>query len=74
VAIGKIRKLYLIENRIKDLEPEQKKAQRQTLSCPVLDDLKVWLETNSHRVPKDSLTWIAINYTLKSVGHAHWIL
>ena len=64
VAIGKIRKLYLIEDRIKDLEPEQKKAQRQTLSRPVLDDLKDWLETNSPRVPKDSLTWIAINYTL----------
>jgi len=64
VAIGKIRKLYLIEDRIKDLEPEQKKAQRQTLSCPVLDDLKAWLEKNSCRVPKDSLTWIAINYTL----------
>ena len=64
VAIGKIRKLYLIEDRIKDLEPEQKKAQRQTLSRAVLEDLKAWLETNTHRVPKDSLTWIAINYTL----------
>ena len=61
VAIGKIRKLYAIEARIKDLEPEQKKAQRQTLSRPVLDDLKAWLETNSRRVPKDSLTWTAIN-------------
>ena len=68
VAIGKIRKLYLIEDRIKDLEPEQKKAQRQTLSRPVLDDLKDWLETNSCRVPKDSLTWIAINYTLSQWG------
>ena len=68
VAIGKIRKLYLIEDRIKDLEPEQKKAQRQTLSRPVLDDLKDWLETNSRRVPKDSLTWIAINYTLNQWG------
>jgi len=64
VAIDKIRKLYAIEARIKDLEPEQKKAQRQTLSRPVLDDLKTWLETNSRRVPKDSLTWIAINYAL----------
>jgi transposase len=64
VAIGKIRKLYLIEDRIKDLESEQKKAQRQTLSRAVLEDLKAWLETNTHRVPKDSLTWIAINYTL----------
>ena len=68
VAIGKIRKLYLIEDRIKDLEPEQKKAQRQALSRPVLDDLKDWLETNSPRVPKDSLTWIAINYTLSQWG------
>jgi transposase len=64
VAISKIRKLYAIEDRIKDLEPEQKKVQRQALSCPVLDDLKAWLEKNSCRVPKDSLTWIAINYTL----------
>ena len=64
MAIGKIRKLYLIEDRIKDLESEQKKAQRQTLSRAVLEDLKAWLETNTHRVPKDSLTWIAINYTL----------
>ena len=64
VAIGKIRKLYAIEERIKDLEPEQKKAQRQELSLPVLDDLKAWLEENRCRVPKDSLTWIAINYTI----------
>jgi len=64
VAIGKIRKLYAIEERIQDLEPEQKKVQRQTLSLPVLEDLKGWLEKNSRRVPKDSLTWTAINYTL----------
>lgn len=64
VAIGKIRKLYVIEDRIKDLEPEQKKVQRQALSRPILGELKDWLETNSRRVPKDSLTWIAIHYTL----------
>jgi hypothetical protein len=29
-----------------------------------LDDLKTWLEDNSRRVPKDSLTWKAIQYTL----------
>jgi len=64
VAIGKIRKLYRIEDRIKDLAPEEKTLRRQTLSQPVLDDLKVWLQTNNRRVPKDSLTWTAINYTL----------
>jgi transposase len=64
VAIGKIRKLYRIEDKIKDLEPEQKKVQRQRLSRPVLDDLKTWLQTNASRVPKDSLTAKAITYTL----------
>jgi len=64
VAIGMIRKLYRIEERIKDLVPVEKTLQRQTLSQPVLDDLKTWLQSNSRRVPKDSLTWTAINYTL----------
>jgi len=64
VALGKIRKLYAIEQKIKDLEPEQKAEQRQRLSWPVLADLKTWLETNAVRVPKDSLSWQAMQYTL----------
>ena len=47
VAIGKIRKLYAIEDRIKDLKPEHKAEQRQTLAQPVLDDLKNWLQTHA---------------------------
>ena len=64
VAIGKIRKLYAIEQRIKDLKPEHKAEQRQTLAQPVIDDLKNWLQVNASRVPKDSLTYKAIQYTL----------
>jgi hypothetical protein len=64
VAIGKIRKLYAIESKIQDLAPEQKTEQRQRLSRPVLDDLNSWLQTNASRVPKDSLTYKAIQYTL----------
>jgi transposase len=64
VAIGKIRKLYAIEDRIKALEPEQKTEQRQMLAQPVLDDLKIWLQGNAVKVPKDSLTSKAITYTL----------
>ena len=64
VAIGKIRKLYRIEDKIANLELEQKKAARQQLSKPVLDDLKAWLKTNQSRVPADSLTRTAINYML----------
>jgi len=64
VAISKIRKLYAIEHRIKDLAPEEKTAQRQQLAQAVLDDLKSWLQTNASRVPKDSLTYKAIQYSL----------
>ena len=64
VAIGKIRKLYRIEDKIADLDPEQKKARRQELSKSVLDDLREWLEKNLNRVPKDSLTRTAIVYML----------
>jgi hypothetical protein len=64
VAIGKIRKLYRIEDKIGDLDPDQKQARRQALSKPVLDDLRAWLEKNQNRVPKDSLTRIAIIYML----------
>jgi len=64
VAIGKIRKLYAIEQRIQDLDPSEKTAERQLLAQPVLDDLKMWLQANASRVPKDSLTYKAIRYTL----------
>jgi len=64
VAIGKIRKLYAIEQRIEALAPSDKTVQRQQLARPVLDDLKTWLQANASRVPKDSLTYKAIQYTL----------
>ena len=64
VAIGKIRELYAIEQRIEKLPPEEKTQQRQALAGPVLEDLKSWLDHNLTRVPKDSLTGKAITYTL----------
>ena len=64
VAIGKIRKLYVIEDKIKDFDDEQKAQKRQQLSRPLLAELKAWLEKNISRVPRDSLTHKAINYTL----------
>ena len=64
VALSKIRRLYAIEKSIKDLEHDKKKQARQSLSVPILEDLKPWLEKNVSRVPKDSLTHKAITYTL----------
>lgn len=64
VALGKIRKLYAIEKKIKDLDDDSRKRARQSLSVPVLDDLKLWLTQNVSRVPKGGLTHKAIQYTL----------
>ncbi len=59
-----IRKLYRIEDQIKDLDPVEKKRIRQKLAKPAFDELKVWLDKNISRVPKDSLTRTAMNYML----------
>ena len=64
VAIGKIRKRYLIEKKTQHLEPAEKQRLRQELSVPVLDDLKEWLDKNVAKLVKKSLTRIAIEYTL----------
>jgi transposase len=64
VALSKIRKLYAIEKRIDSLDEEQKRKQRQALSLPILEEFKIWLEKNSRRVTKDSLTYTAIQYAL----------
>ncbi|WP_419621241.1 IS66 family transposase [Thiolapillus sp.] len=62
--LGRLRKLYAIEKRVETLPPEENTRQRQQLAQPVLDDLKAWLEKNSARVPKNSLTYKAMQYTL----------
>ena len=64
VALGKIRKLYAIEEQIKPLWPDEKRQQRQALSLPVLEDLKVWLGKNITRVVPGSLIHTAMQYTL----------
>jgi transposase len=64
VAIGKIRKLYRIEDKIQHFSADEKRVARQELSLPILADLKDWLENNIHRVPKGSKTYNAIYYTL----------
>ncbi len=64
VALSKIKKLYAIEIQLTSLTPTQRKEQRQQQSVPLLNELKEWLEKNISKVPGDSLTYTAINYTL----------
>lgn len=71
VALALIKKLYNIERQIKDLSEKQTnfttehiKVYRQQNSVPILNDIKAFLDTNVNKVPKDSLTGIAIHYML----------
>jgi transposase len=64
VAIGKIRKLYRIEQKISALSPADKREVRQQLAKPALEELKAWLEANLGKVPKNSLTRTAMQYML----------
>lgn len=64
VALSKIRKLYAIEDDIKLQSPEERFEKRQQLSLPILKDLNIWLGKNINKLPKDSLTYTAMYYTL----------
>ncbi len=64
VALGKIRKLYAIEDEIKELPAQEKHHQRQQYSKPLLDNLHSWLEKNVIRLVPDSLTHNAMSYAL----------
>jgi len=60
--LSHINQLYMIERQIKELTIAEKYQQRQQRSLPVLNKLKLYLENNQHKVPKDSLTGKAMNY------------
>ena len=64
VALGKIRKLYAVEDEIKELSAPEKQCQRQQQSKPLLDDLHAWLEKNITRLMPGSLTHGAMSYAL----------
>src|SRR5690625_1507776 len=57
-------KLFSIEKRLKDTSPEDRKAQREQLSAPVLKEFKAWLmENHAKALPKSPLGK-AMNYCL----------
>ena len=71
VVLAWIKKLYNIERQIKDLSEKQADftseqiiAYRQKNSVPILEEIKAFLDENVSKVPKDSLTGIAMHYML----------
>lgn len=63
MAVDKLGKLYELETAIKDLTPQERCRQRQLHSVPLLNEFKTWVDESIRKVPKDSLTWKALNYS-----------
>ncbi len=61
-ALAKIQKLYGIESRLKGAPAEERKAERQVYSKPILDELYQWMTTQ--KVIGSSPLGKAIKYTL----------
>ncbi len=64
-ALKQIQALYRIEREIKDLPAEEKRAIREKSSVPILDEFKIWLDTNIIVVPPRSTLGKAMNYLRK---------
>ena len=66
-AILIIRDLYKIEDKIRDLNIEERHRIRQEESKPVLDLFRKWLDENLAKVPPKSQLGMALHY-----AHTEW--
>ena len=62
-ALKLIRKLYRIEDEIKEMTAIERYEIRQKKSVPTLNRLRKWLDENMPKVDKKSLTYSAMLYT-----------
>ena len=61
-ALRLIRKLYKIEDEIRDLTKVERYEIRQKKSVPILNRLRGWLDENMPKIEKKSLTYAAMLY------------
>jgi transposase len=64
LPLAAYKKLYDIEDKIRDLEPDEKLAVRQQQSTPVFDELVIWAQTHQPYEPPASKLGQAIRYLL----------
>nr|WP_225736201.1 MULTISPECIES: IS66 family transposase [Halomonas] len=64
VALSHIRKLYAVEKAANELSDAERYRVRQEKSLPLLNAFKAWLDKNTSKVLKGSLTRKAMDYTL----------
>jgi transposase len=63
-AIERIAALYAIEQEIRGSTPETRKSIRQARAKPLLDNLRLWMETMLAKLSRKSDTAAAIRYAL----------
>lgn len=64
-ALIRIAALYKIEDSIRGSDPEHRRAVRQDLSLPLVDEFFTWLAAQTARVSRKSDLGIALAYMLK---------
>ena len=67
-ALQRIAALYKVEDQIRGKPPEERRAVRQAESKPLLDSLRLWLETALSKLSRKSDTTAAIRYALSRWG------
>ena len=65
VALSMIQKLYLIEEKGKELEPDERKQLRQEKAVPVLETIKEWLDKKKPEILPESYLGKAVGYACK---------
>jgi transposase len=68
IALAFIRRLYEVERRARDLDEPSRRALRQSESGPVLAELKIWLDEQSHAALPKSPLGMAIGYARAQWG------
>lgn len=56
--------MYAIESEIRGRPPEERKQVRQARARPLLESLRVWLESSLEKLSRKSDTTAAVRYTL----------
>jgi transposase len=64
LPLAAFKKLYQVEDEIRDLDDEGKRATRQERSKPVYDELCAWCETHQPHEPPSSPLGTAIRYLI----------
>ena len=63
-ALAHIRRLYEVEEAVREAEPEERRTYREDHARAVLEELKTWLDTHVRRLPPKGELAKAMRYLL----------